>query len=240
MERFVHRLATIRALLDAPSPPRVRRVGRGGGDRAYLNALLRIDDRYTCWPRAGARERGLYRRTARLWRVIDEAMSALGVEPPDTVQALSESFRRARGLLRGSATRAWLRRNRLTLNGFAELVELDARLALISEASRIYTLGLPDGIEPVCWLHDAIRLSGVYPSLRRRVVAAARAGDGGRYPRARDLERALREYWARLGEPVPEDVEEHARSLDFTDGGAELAAALVRRSAIRHVRHDSP
>ncbi len=58
---------------------------------------------------------------------------------------------------------------------------------------------------------------------RHRTARARRAA-------APDFERALREHCARLGEPAPANVEEYARALDFAEGGAELAAALARRS----------
>jgi hypothetical protein len=250
-EGFVCRLATIRALLDTPPRRRTGRRGPAAGDRPYLLALMRIDDRYARWYRgtgpANARadrevvrraERGtadelrLYRRSARLWRVIDEAVTAQGVASPNTLQALGDAFRRARGLLDGATARTWIRANGLSLDGFAALVGLDARLTLIGEASRTYTLGLPDGLEPMCWLHDAIRLGGFYPGLRRRVVAGARTEGRGCRPGALDLERALRGHWTGLGEPVPESLEVYARSLDFSDGGAELAGALYTNAAL--------
>jgi hypothetical protein len=250
MERFVRRLATIRALLEAPPRRRIRPGGRAAGDRPYLLALIRIDDRYGRWcpgtiP-AGARanravvrraEQGaghefrLYRLTARLWRVIDEAVTALRIESPDALQARCDAFRRARGLLGEATTRAWIRANGLSIHSFADLVAFDARLALIGDASRTYTLGLPDGIEPVCWLHDAIRLGGFYSGLRRRVATAARTDGRARRPGAPDLERALRKHWTRLGEPAPLNLEDYARSLDFSDGAAELASALHDRAA---------
>src|SRR6185503_13084183 len=144
------RLATIHALLDAQPRTREHRAG----DLRYLLALLRIDDRYVRWGpvtvRAGAvagraqreapEELRLYRWTAKLWRAIDEAVVAAGVDSPDKVQTLADDFRRARGLIAGRTGRAWMRANGLGIGGLADLVTLDARLTLIDEASRTYTL----------------------------------------------------------------------------------------------------
>jgi len=243
MKRFVSRLAAIHALLDARSQRRERRPR----DLRYLLALMRIDDRYVRWgldtARAGAAADGavvrrakreapeelrLYRWTAKLWRAIDEAVVAVGVDSPDEVQTLADDFRRARGLIAGRAGRTWMRANGLGTDGLADLVTLGARLTLIDEASRTYTLGLGDDIEPVCWLHDAIRLAGLYPLLRRHVATVADGHDSGRRATAQDLERALHEHWRGLGEPVPADVDGYARSLDFGDSEL-LATALTER-----------
>jgi hypothetical protein len=244
MKRFVRRLATIHALLDARPGARRSRAG----DLRYLMALMRIDDRYARWRphtvRTGATtdrtivrraereapdELRLYRRTAKLWRVIDEAVAAVSVDAPSAVQTLADDFRRARGLVAGNAGRAWMRANGLGTDGLAGLVSLDARLTLIDEASRTYTLGLGDDIEPVCWLHDAIRLAGFYPLLRRNVGTGAGGNISGRPATALDLEQALREHWRRLGEAAPADVDGYAQSLDFGDGEL-LATALVSRA----------
>ena len=80
---------------------------------------------------------------------------------------------------------------------------------------------------------DEVVGAGHDRGLRRQVTSAARADGRGRRPGAPDLERALREHWTRLGEPVPVSVEDYARSLDFSDGGAELAGALYIRGARR-------
>jgi hypothetical protein len=243
MRRFVSRLARVHALLD--TQPRTRELR--AGELRYLLALLRIDDRYVRWGpvtvRTGAvadgavvrraqreapEELRLYRWTARLWRAIDEAVVAVGIDSPDEVQTLADDFRRARGLIAGRTGRAWMRANGLGTDGLADLVTLDARLTLIDEASRTYTLGLGDDIEPVCWLHDAIRLAGLYPSLRRQVATATDGHGSGRRASAQDLERALRQHWSRLGESAPADVDGYARSLDFGDGEL-LATALTER-----------
>ncbi len=180
--------------------------------------------------RRGGEDFRLYRRSAKLWHVLDEAGRTLGVEAPDDRQVVCDEFRRARGLHTERVTLDWMRRNDLDVDSYAELAAAEARLSILCEASRTYTLGLIETIEPVCWLHDAIRLSGLYPRLKRRLAAPASSDGRARRAAAPDFERALREHCARLGEPAPANVEEYARALDFAEGGAELAAALARRS----------
>jgi len=180
--------------------------------------------------RRGGEDFRLYRRSAKLWHVLDEAGRTLGVEAPDDRQVVCDEFRRARGLHTERVTLDWMRRNDLDVDSYAELAAAEARLSILCEASRTYTLGLIETIEPVCWLHDAIRLSGLYPRLKRRLAAPASSDGRARRAAAPDFERALREHCARLGEPAPANAEEYARALDFAEGGAELAAALARRS----------
>jgi hypothetical protein len=84
-------------------------------------------------------------------------------------QSLSDEFRRKRGLDRRAATLAWRRENDLDCRGYERLVAMDARLALVSAGSQAYALGLQPGTDPACWLVDAIRLSGLYGRLKRKV-----------------------------------------------------------------------
>ena len=93
-------------------------------------------------------------------------------------------------------------------------------------------------IEPVCWLLDAIRLSGFYPSLKRRIASQSdqKAWPQSKIGRGASFERTLRDHCARVGDPVPENVEEYARSVDFEGGADELAAALERDAST----HEAP
>ena len=43
------------------------------------------------------------------------------------------------------------------------------------EGHMAYWIGLPHELEPVSWLLDAIRLVGLYGTLKRRVVRRSRA-----------------------------------------------------------------
>ncbi len=240
---MLERLAVIRALVDAPessSEP-------GEGYERYLLALLRIDGRYVRWRPTGkatgagvdrvvlrnAEERGgiefqLYRRVAKLWRVVDRTARQLGVTQRVRPQVLSDEFRRARGLNRAEDTHAWLRANNLDAAGYVDLLTADAKLALLWEHYRIHTLGLLEPTEPVCWLHDAIRLAGLYPRLKRRLARAPILDGRPSLGRKHGSEWILRQHFARLGESIPVNVEEYARSLDFIDGETGLRAALMR------------
>src|SRR5205809_2375312 len=234
LKRYVRRLATIRALLEASGKARGRHGRPTPVYEPHLLALMRIDGRYEHWrpatvpagvspgwavlrnaERGGGEDFRLYRRSAKLWHVLDEAGRILGVEAPDDRQVVCDEFRRARGLHTERVTLDWMRRNDLDVDSYAELAAAEARLSILCEVSRTYTLGLIETIEPVCWLHDAIRLSGLYPRLKRRLAAPASSDGRARRAAAPDFEPALREHCARLGEPAPANVQEYARAPDL-------------------------
>ena len=238
MKRFVWRLATLRALLDAAGGTSRRRGERQAGYEPYLLALMRIEGRYQAQraKRRDGEEFQLLRRIAKLWRVVDEVARENGVEPLDEPQVLADEFRRARGLDSRKSTRDWMQANDLHLDDFTRLVVTEARLSALRHGSRCSTLGFANAIEPVCWLLDAIRLSGFYPSLKRR-IASQSGQEGWRQSEiglGASFERTLRDHCARVGDPVPENVEEYARSLDFEGGVDELVAALERDSSNPH------
>ena len=94
---------------------------------------------------------------------------SLGLAPLATSQALSDEFRNARGLSRREAALDWMRANNLTHDRYVALVSRQARLSALCGGTETHALGLLHLVEPVCWLLDAIRLSGTYPELERRV-----------------------------------------------------------------------
>ncbi|HEX9822598.1 MAG TPA: TfuA-like protein [Methylomirabilota bacterium] len=249
-KRLVERLAAIDTLLETSGGQERRRGGGPAGWKAYLLALLRIDGRYPRWRPAGlgagtragravlrhveahgGEEFRLYRRIAKLWRVVDEVARRQGFDPVADVQVRSDDFRRARGLRSAAATRSWLRANDLDLRGYTGLVAAEARLSGLRQGSGSYTLGLMETLDPVCWLLDAIRLTGLYPGLRQRLERGPASPDSVRPARGDGFAGMLRRHCARLGEPVPADVEAYARALDFPDGQTGLSLALAALEA---------
>jgi hypothetical protein len=184
---FEKRLARIRTVVDDDE----RRHGRrqmGRWQRRHLLDMMRLDDAYRrfrprrrskgvraahyVWRharRSGGVEPGLYRRIATLWGIVDRHLERAHMGLPAALQSLSDEFRRKRGLDRRAATLAWRRMNDLDRHGYERLVAMDARLALVSAGSQAHALGLQPGTDPACWLVDAIRLSGLYGRLERKV-----------------------------------------------------------------------
>jgi hypothetical protein len=54
-------------------------------------------------------------------------------------------------------------------DGYGALIDRDARLSVLCDSTETRALGLFHLVDPSCWLLDAIRLTGNYPRLRRRV-----------------------------------------------------------------------
>ena len=126
-----------------------------------------------------------------MWSAVDEIVVARGIKPQGTPQFLSDEFRRARGLERQDATRAWQRANNLDANGYMTLVEKQARLSVPCDGTEARTLGLFHLVDPACWLLDAIRLTGHYIELKRRVYhGPAQPGPAGNRSRRNEMAKA--------------------------------------------------
>jgi hypothetical protein len=200
---FVDRLSVVNAFVGDFE----RRVGRREARRqsdARLLDLMRLDDRYASWRprrhrtgasidravlRNAARLSGmafdLYRRTARLWSAVDDVVDGLDLAPIESAQALSDEFRRMRGLDRRTVARAWMRANHLTWDRYVALVSRGARLSTLCEGTEMHALGLVHLAEPACWLLDAIRLAGIYAGLKRRVCYGVARSGPARHPARR-------------------------------------------------------
>jgi hypothetical protein len=126
--------------------------------------------------RSGSVEIGLYRRTAMLWAIVEEHLDRARVDLPVTLQSLSDEFRRKRRLEQRAATLAWRRAHDLDSRGYERLVALEARLALVTAGAQAHALGVLPATDPACWLVDAIRLTGLYERLERRVARACAEG----------------------------------------------------------------
>jgi hypothetical protein len=192
--RSEERLACIRSLVGDYE----RRHGRRATQRVqrrHMFDLMRLDGSYSRFrstrrsaiagatrsdaggvTRTGGVEIGLYRRTAMLWAIVEEHLDRARVDLPVTLQSLSDEFRRKRGLEQRAATLAWRRAHDLDSRGYERLVALEARLALVTAGAQAHALGVLPATDPACWLVDAIRLTGLYGRLERRVARACAEG----------------------------------------------------------------
>jgi hypothetical protein len=185
---FVERLSVVRALIDAFVQRRGTREARRRYEARQLD-LMRIDGAYASdRPRAGGRgaavdravlrnaarrdpvDFGLDRRTSTLWCVLDDVAGERGFSPPERAQVLSDRFRLARGLDRRAATVEWMRASNLTHARYVTLVEKEAVLSALCSGREPHALELMHLADPACWLLDAIRLTGLYPAIRRRLT----------------------------------------------------------------------
>lgn len=182
---LVERLSVVHALKAAFE----RRVGQRQAQRRYdarLLDVMRLDGRYPSrhlsgrgsgpsvdrarlrhLTRRGGLAFALDRRAGVLWSVVDDVMASLRADACKSPQVLSDEFRRARGLDLRGATLTWRRANNLDGRRYEALVARDARLAMLCRCDEPHALGLYRLAEPVCWLLDAVRLSGIYDRLQR-------------------------------------------------------------------------
>jgi len=187
----VERLARIGAVVDDFARRHGARATARLQRRHVLN-LIRLDGAYSrllpaCGPAATAGaarpaasrgeslELDIYRRLATLWAIIDERIERARVDFAESRQALSDDFRRARGLERRAATMAWRRANGLDRRGYERLLIMDARLGLVTAGAQLYALTLVPATHPAFWLVDAIRHAGLYRLLERRAQRAGSA-----------------------------------------------------------------
>jgi len=189
LRRLAQLMAMVHALGDDAVADFARRHGRRATKRLHrrhMLDLIRLDGAYrrllpACGqeaeaggaPRAAGRHRvevEIYRQLATRWAIVEERIALARVDFAESLQTLSDEFRRARGLERRAATLAWRRANGLDRRGYERLVIMDARLALVSAGAESHALTLAPATDPAFWLIDAIRLVGLYPRLEKRVL----------------------------------------------------------------------
>lgn len=164
--------------------------------------------------------------------LAEEAAARGGLEvTTELVQRTALAFRRSHGLYTGPLTSAWLDEQGLDQEAFFHMMRREARLRWVEAVS-----------EPELRRHlaDQLRAMGCHGRLHARAVAKrdalereglraadlAGAGDGD----GDDDASLLRWYFeARLGRPVPEDLEGYAERLGFGHPAALLRALRIER-----------
>jgi hypothetical protein len=198
--------------------------GAGGDpDGVTLEDLL---DEVRLRPRLYARLRE--RALVRLLSIREtQRRTGTGELTEEELREVADAFRRDRRLLGPAETGAWLAANNLSLGQFSALLREERAVRWVdAEAAR----------ELDIFLRSQLRVDGCYPELAARVRAKRRylietgldtdvagsddVGNG-------DL---LRWYFERLGTEVPEDIDRHWRSLDFSD---EISFVRVVRREYR-------
>jgi len=170
--RSSNRLARLRTIVDRYEQRHGQRAVARAQQRHMLD-MMRLDDAYGRFrgaPRGDGAEVRLYRRCATLWAIVDDHLERRHVVLPQTLQTLSDEFRRKRGLERRDATLAWRRSNDLDWQGYERMLALEARLVFVTAGVQAHAVGLLPATDPACWLIDAIRLAGLYARLEKRAA----------------------------------------------------------------------
>jgi hypothetical protein len=161
--------------------------------------------------------------------LAEEAAARGGLEvTTELVQRTATEFRRSRGLYTGPLMSAWLAEQGLDPAAFFHMLKREARLRWIEAVSEPERRRhLADQLRAMsCHGRLHARARAKQAALERAGLRAADLAGGG----GGDDEALLRWYFeARLGRPVPEDLDGYAERLGFGDPGALLRALRIER-----------
>ena len=190
-----------------------------------LLAELRLDpDRY----------RAVRERVAARYLASQHA-GRLGLEPTEEqAQAVSDQFRRTRGLLDVAAVGRWLADNELTMGGYN---------ALLRQEFALHQAGIGAAGAVDVYLRGQLRADGLYRPLvdriRRKRVVLQDLGLDDNAPRAdeQDDQALVGWYFAARGVAAPADVSRYWRELDFPDEADFLRAVRREHRFVHNEKH---
>ncbi|MEH1933597.1 MAG: TfuA-like protein [Nostoc sp.] len=116
-------------------------------------------------------ERRLYRQVAILWALAEQTNSQSEASLRISItQKITQHFFQERGVTNEAEFPAWLSSNSLTQGEFSQMMEAIARLEGFVNVPRWWGRGMSNYFSvSQCFLADALRLSGFYPILSKRV-----------------------------------------------------------------------
>ncbi|MGV0106689.1 TfuA-like protein [Nostoc sp. DSM 114160] len=116
-------------------------------------------------------ERRLYRQVAILWALAEQTNSQSKASLRSSItQKITQHFFQERGVTNEAEFPAWLSSNSFTPGEFSEMMEAIARLEGFVNVPRWWGRGMSNYFSVTeCFLPDALRLSGFYPILSKRV-----------------------------------------------------------------------
>jgi hypothetical protein len=162
---------------------------------------------------------------ALLRRIAASGATPMAPSPaPEDLQATLTDIRARLGLFTRADLDRWMARNDLDAVSMERLIADQAGLAILRDRSSV-------ALEPR--ILNELRLSGAYERLVERarrksdLLAAMPAGRAGAPSGSQALALRLWYFERRLRRPLPDDVEDFARRLGFTDV-ADFDAALLR------------
>ncbi|MEH2124093.1 TfuA-like protein [Nostoc sp.] len=116
-------------------------------------------------------ERRLYRQVAILWALAEQTNSQSEASLRISItQKITQHFFQERGVTSEAEFPAWLSSNSLTPGEFSQMMEAIARLEGFVNVPRWWGRGMSNYFSVTdCFFPDALRLSGFYPILSKRV-----------------------------------------------------------------------
>ncbi|MFN6527030.1 TfuA-like protein [Nostoc sp. ChiSLP03a] len=122
-------------------------------------------------------ERRLYRQVAILWALTEQTNSQSKASLRSSItQKITQHFFQEKGVTNEAEFPAWLSSNSFTPGEFSQMMEAIARLEGFVNVPRWWGRGMSNYFSVTeCFLPDALRLSGFYPILSKRVHLAEQA-----------------------------------------------------------------
>ncbi|WP_448265854.1 TfuA-like protein [Nostoc sp. DSM 114159] len=119
-------------------------------------------------------ERRLYRQVAILWALAEQTNSQSKASLRTSItQKITQHFFQERGVTNEAEFPAWLSSNSFTPDEFSQMMEAIARLEGFVNVPRWWGRGMSNYFSVTeCFLADALRLSGFYPILSKKVHLA--------------------------------------------------------------------
>ncbi|WP_445627300.1 TfuA-like protein [Nostoc sp. DSM 114167] len=116
-------------------------------------------------------ERRLYRQVAILWALAEQTNSQSKASLRTSItQKITQHFFQEKGVTNEAEFPAWLSSNSFTPDEFSQMMEAIARLEGFVNVPRWWGRGMSNYFSVTeCFLADALRLSGFYPILSKRV-----------------------------------------------------------------------
>ncbi|MEH1869197.1 MAG: TfuA-like protein [Nostoc sp.] len=172
-------------------------------------------------------ERRLYHQVAILWALAEQTNSQSEASLRTSItQKITQHFFQERGVTNEAEFPAWLSSNSFTPDKFSQMMEAIARLEGFVNVPRWWGRGMSDYFSVTdCFLPDALRLSGFYPILSKRVHLAEQTQS---YPGKTDLRK-----WCQVNAfPQVCNITQLAFWLDFSEPEEFMKELNIRQKSI--------
>ncbi|MDZ7964556.1 MAG: TfuA-like protein [Nostoc sp. DedSLP03] len=172
-------------------------------------------------------ERRLYRQVAILWALAEQTNSQSKASLRSSItQKITQHFFQEKGVTNEAEFPAWLSSNSFTPGEFSQMMEAIARLEGFVNVPRWWGRGMSNYFSVTeCFLPDALRLSGFYPILSKKVHLAEQA---------QSWETDLRNWCQLNAFPQVCNITQVAFWLDFSEPEEFVKELSIRQNSIQN------
>ncbi|MEH2158473.1 TfuA-like protein [Nostoc sp.] len=170
-------------------------------------------------------ERRLYRQVAILWALAEQTNSQSEASLRISItQKITQHFFQERGVTNEAEFPAWLSSNSLTPGEFSQMMEAIARLEGFVNVPRWWGRGMSNYFSVTeCFLPDALRLSGFYPILSKKIQLSEQT---------QSWETDLRNWCQLNAFPQACNITQVAFWLDFSEPEEFVKELSIRQNSI--------